>query len=75
MVAAARLDGHRSVAWVYRLSASPRSLATLGGSPRSRMGPMASLLIVLPALLISLGTVVLVAREERALAGPPSLRH
>jgi hypothetical protein len=36
---------------------------------------MASLLIVLPALLISLGTVVLVAREERALAGPPSLRH
>lgn len=39
------------------------------------MGPMVGLLVVLPALLISLGTVVLVAREERALAGPPSLRH
>lgn len=36
---------------------------------------MASLLIVLPALLIGLGTVVLVAREEHALAAPPSLRR
>jgi hypothetical protein len=36
---------------------------------------MMGLLIVLPALLIGLSTVVLVAREEQALAGPSSLRR
>lgn len=32
---------------------------------------MLSLLVVLPALLLGLGTVALMAREEHALADPP----
>ena len=61
--------------WVDLLTDAAERRHQLEGAHSSRMGPMIELAVVLPALLFSVATVVLAAREERALRPDLALRR
>ena len=61
--------------WVDPLTDAARSRDQFEEARCSRVGPMLGLTVVLPALLFSVVTVVLAAREEGALRPDLALRR